>query len=501
MDNPLKALTDELVRVHDLAAIHELLDWDQQTFMPRAGAEARARQTALLAGLAHERFTSDRIGELLDACSNMDLSDDEWVVVDRVARDRKRALCLPTSLVEELARVTSEAHQVWVTARSAKRFDLFEEILGRVIDLKRQKATAVGWPDGGHPYDALLDGYEPGATVAFLDPLIREVSDESSKALQAVMGSSVSPRTDILRRGFSVEKQEAFCRRVLDAMGFDFEAGRLDESAHPFTTSFDPHDVRLTTRYHGDYLPAAIFGAIHEGGHGLYEQGLDLDHIGTPLSEPGSLGLHESQSRLWENQIGRSLPFWRFWYPVLQETFGDVLSDVSLEAFHLAVNGVRPSLIRVEADEVTYNLHIAVRYELEKALIAGDLAVGDLPEAWNERMESLVGVRPESDSDGVLQDVHWSMGLIGYFPTYLLGNLYAAQFAVAAREQITDFDDRIAAGDLMSLREWLRNQVHRQGRRYEAPQLVERVTGRPPSAESFSGYLKERFGPLYDVTW
>ena len=501
MENPFEKLTAELVQIHDLAAVDELLDWDQQTFMPRSGAGARARQSALIAGLAHRRLTSSRVGDLLESCSERDMTTDERVVVNRVTRDRRRALCLPTTLVEGLARVTSEAHQIWVAARCENRFDAFEEVLKQVIDFKREEAAAIGWSDGGHAYDALLDGYEPGATVAYLDPLVQEVADESSNALRAVMESSIRPRTDILQRRFPADKQEAFCRRVLDAMGFDFEAGRLDESAHPFTTSFDVRDVRLTTRYQENYLPAAIFGSIHEGGHGLYEQGLDPNHVGTPLSQPVSLGLHESQSRLWENQIGRSLPFWRFWYPVLQEMFGDVLSDVSLDAFHLAVNGVRPSLIRVEADEVTYNLHIAVRYELEKGLIAGDLSVGDVPEAWNARMESLVGVRPESDSDGVLQDVHWSMGLVGYFPTYLIGNVYAAQFAVAASQQIQDLDDRIAAGDLKVLREWLRDQVHRQGRRYDAPQLVERVTGQPPSAESLSTYLRQRFAQLYHVDW
>ena len=490
-----------LTTIHDYQAISELLSWDQQTLMPPKGDEARARQAALAATQAHHLLTSQQLGDLLEAARKEDLDADQRIVVERAAKDRDRAVRVPADLVERIVSVTSKAHHVWIEARKNDDFGSFAPVLEEIVSLKREQAEALGWPAEGEPYDALLDEYEPETTCAEIAPIIEAVADEASRALAAIQAGPNRPDRALLEKPVSEKIQERFCREVLMEMGFDFQAGRLDRSAHPFTTSFDPGDVRLTTRYNERFLPTAVFGAIHEGGHGLYEQGLDKKWVGTALAEAVSLGVHESQSRLWENQIGRSLPFWRHFYPKLQKLTGDTFRNVRLEDFHFAVNDVRPSLIRVEADEVTYNLHIALRFRLERALLSGDLPVADLPGAWNETSKALLGLEPKTHAEGLLQDVHWSMGLIGYFPTYLLGNLYAAQIVEAIRRDISDLDDQIARGEFSPLLDWLRKNIHSQGRRYSPTKLIEQATGRPPSAEPFSRYLRDKYGALYGVSW
>ncbi len=498
----IDTLRDLLVQIHDYQAIAELLSWDQQTLMPIKGDEARARQSALAATQAHKLLVSDRLADLLEAAGNDEsLSDDERIVVERATRDRQRAIKVPTDLVERLVSVTSRAHHIWAQARQDDDFHAFAPILDEILSLKREQAQALGWPEDGEPYDALLDEYEPDTTSRLLEPIVERVAQESSAALKAILGSGTKPDRSILTHRFPEKLQEKFCRHLLQSMGFDFRAGRLDRSAHPFTTSFDPGDVRLTTRYDETYWPMAVFGSIHEGGHGLYEQGLDSSWVGTALSEAVSLGIHESQSRLWENQIGRSRAFWQYFFPEIQSILGAPLAGGDMDAFYLAVNSVRPSLIRVEADEVTYNLHIALRFKLERALLQDDLLVRDLPAAWNQASEELLGVRPKNHAEGLLQDVHWSMGLLGYFPTYLLGNLYAAQLTEAVRRDISDLDDQVAQGRFSDLLSWLRHNVHRHGRRFSPPELIERATGKPPSADPFVRYLKNKYGPLYGVTW
>ncbi len=490
-----------LTTIHDYQAIAELLSWDQQTLMPPKGDAARARQAALAATEAHRLITSKELGDLLEKAQTEALDPDQRLVVAKAARDRNRAARMPADLVERLVSVTSRAHHIWIEARQSNDFESFAPVLDEIIGLKREQAEALGWPDSGEPYDALLDEYEEQTTCRDIAPVIDDVAQEASRALSAIQDSRKKPDRSLLERQYPETGQEQFCRMVLDAMGFDFQAGRLDRSAHPFTTSFDPGDVRLTTRYNERFLPTAVFGTIHEGGHGLYEQGLDKNWVGTALAEAVSLGLHESQSRLWENQIGRSLSFWTHFYPKLKALFPDSLGDVPLDAFYRAINSVQPSLIRVEADEVSYNLHIALRFRLERALVSGDLQVGDLPGAWNEASKRLFGIEPKSHVEGVLQDVHWSMGLIGYFPTYLLGNLYAAQIAEALRHDIPDMDDQIAQGRFSAIVAWLRSKIHSAGRRWAPGELIERATGRPPSAKPFSRYLRDKYASLYDVDW
>ncbi len=477
-------------RLYDARALVELVSWDQQTYMPPRGQEARARHMALLAGWAHELLVSEELGSELQAAET-EASGESALWIARLRRDRERALRVPRQLVERLAEVTARGHRAWLDARSAEDFGRFEPVLREILDLKRQEAEALGPPDGGELYDALLEEYEPGMRVRELDTLVEEVVQASKRVLQEV---AVSQEEGPEVPGpFPLPGQEALCRFVLERMGFDFEGGRLDVSPHPFTTGLDIGDVRLTVRYREEDFRPALYAAMHEGGHGLYEQGLDPQWGGTPLAEAASLGVHESQSRFWENQVGRSRAFLAFLLPELERRFGDALGGVDLEGLWRHVNRVAPTLIRVEADEVTYNLHIALRYDLERRLLSGGLDVADLPEAWRGGMEELLGIRPGRPSEGELQDVHWSMGLVGYFPTYLLGNLYAAQFAEALVEEVPDWEARASAGDFEGLLSWLREKIHRQGRRFEPPELVRYVTGEPVSAAAFRRYLEAKY--------
>ena len=405
---------------------------------------------------------------------------------------------MPRALVEELARVTASGRARWAEARRASDFGLFAPDLRRIVELKRQEAAAVGYE--GHAYDALMDEYEPGASTAELTALFEDLRGRLVPLVGELAAASVKPDSSLLRRSFPRAGQERMVRRIAEQIGFDFEAGRIDVSTHPFCVSFHPCDVRITTRYDERYLPGALFGVTHETGHALYEQGLPAKHAFTPAGTAASVAIHESQSRLWENMVARSRPFWEHHFPALVEVFPEAMQGVSLDAFHLAINAVQPSPIRVEADEVTYNLHILLRFELERDLMGGALEVDDLPAAWNERMRTFVGVAPKDDAEGCLQDIHWAVGFFGYFPTYALGNLYAAQLYATARRDLPDLDAGIRAGDLAPLRGWLRENVHRQGMRYPAGELCERVTGRPLAVEPFMDYLAARFRPLYGLT-
>ena len=495
-------LVERLKEISDIGHISSLLGWDQQTYMPPGGHHDRSRQISLLSGLAHEKQIDPRLGELLDECARDDGLDDAGkALVREAAHDRNLAVKVPTDLVRTISRTAAEAHAVWAKARAENSFATFAPLLQKLVDLKRQEAEHLGYPADGVPYDALLDQFEPGATVKKLTPVIEATRDIVVPAVRALTSASVTPDISLLQRGYAAAGQEAFGRIAMEAMGYDTDRGRLDVSVHPFTTSFGSGDVRITTRYEEDWLPGSVFGTIHEAGHALYEQGLPPEHYGTPLGEARSLGIHESQSRFWENYIGRSLPFWQRFYPDMQRIFPEILGSVPLEEFHLAVNAVRPSLIRVEADEVTYNLHIVVRYEIEQALFDGSVAVADLPGLWNDKMEAYLGIRPDTDAEGILQDIHWSFGGFGYFPTYLLGNLYAAQWMHTLRGAMPDLDAKIAAGDLLPIREWLRNNIHIHGRRYTTDELAVRVSGETLNPRYFDTYLRERFGALYQVSW
>jgi carboxypeptidase Taq len=484
-----------------LGSCAELLGWDERTYMPPQGSAHRAEQMALLARLCHEMLTAPRVGELLAAVEGSELVRDPegpaTVNVREIRRAYDRAVKVPKALVEELARTTTEAQQVWQQARAASSFAAFETWLEKIVRLKREEAAAVGYK--GVPYDALLDEYEPGATTAEVTRVFADLQAELAPLVAAIAQSGRRPREEILSREYPVERQQAFGKAAAAAIGFDFNAGRLDTTTHPFCSGIGPGDCRLTTRYNARHFNEAFFGILHEAGHGLYDQGLDPAHFGTPMGSACSLGIHESQSRLWENQVGRGRAFWEHFYPRAQEAFSAALGGVRLDDFLFAVNDVRPSFIRVEADEATYNLHIVLRFELEQALIAGELKVADVPAGWNEKFRKLLGLTPPDDARGCLQDIHWSGGGIGYFPTYTLGNLYAAQFMEQARQDLGDVDVDFRRGEYGRLKLWLNEKVHRPGQRWRPAELCRRVTGRPLSHRPLVEYLRRKYTPLYGL--
>ncbi|HZY87544.1 MAG TPA: carboxypeptidase M32, partial [Gemmataceae bacterium] len=417
--------------------------------------------------------------------------------VRETRRHYDRAVKLPAELVEEIARVTTRAQQAWQEARKASDFAAFRPWLERVVALTRRKAAALGYPSV--PYDALLDEYEPGATTAEVTRVFADLRSDLVPLVGALTSSGRRPRRELLERDYPVPRQEAFSREAATAIGFDFEAGRLDVTTHPFCSGTGPGDVRLTTRYNPRAFNESFFGTLHEAGHGIYEQGLPAEHFGTPLGSAASLGVHESQSRLWENQVGRGRPFWVYFFPRARDAFPAALSDAGLDDWLFAVNDVRPSFIRVEADEATYNLHILLRFELEQALVSGDLKPADVPGAWGEKFRASFGLTPPDDAHGCLQDIHWSMGGLGYFPTYTLGNLYAAQLMERARADLGDLDGDFRRGEFGRLKGWLNEKVHRQGQRYRAAELCERITGRPLSHRPLLEYLRGKYAPLYGV--
>ena len=504
MASPREAYDDLIQRVRQISLLGScsaVLHWDRETSMPPKGAQHRAAQHALLAGMCHEQFTDPKLGDLLAACEATPLVADpladEAVNVRELRRTYDRATKLPRDLVEEIARVTSLAHGEWVEARKKSDFAHFQPWLEKIVALKIREADCYGHQ--GNRYDALLEDYEPGATTDWVSGVLAPLRDELVGLLDAIKGASRQPDTAILHRTYPLDRQKLFGRLAAAAMGFDFQAGRLDVVPHPFCIGIGPGDTRLTTRYNEHDLGDGLFSIIHEAGHGLYDQGLPAEHWGTPRGEAVSLGIHESQSRMWENLVARGLPFWRHFFPIAQQFFPDALADVALDDFHFAANTVRPSFIRVDADEVTYNLHIILRFELEQALLSGDLPVADLPGAWNEKFTAMLGITPPDDAQGCLQDVHWSGGGIGYFPTYTLGNLNAAQLFAAAREAIPDLDTAFARGQFGDLLAWLREHIHALGQRHRAPQLIERVTGQPLSHTALMAHLRAKFEPLYGL--
>ncbi len=474
-----------------------LLSWDQETYMPDKAAEDRANQLAYLAGLAHEKLTRDELGRTLETLA-AEASEDPVIAtnVRETKRERDRAVKLPNQLVKDLAKATTLGQEAWTEARKDSDFSQFEPHLNKLLDLKREVADRIGWDV--EPYDALLDDYEPGATAREIEELFGGLKKSLVPLVAAFRDAAKQPDLEILKRSCPPAQQAAFNRRVVESMGFDFAAGRIDVSTHPFCSGSTPNDVRLTTRYDEHYFPTSLFGCMHEAGHGLYEQGLLVEHAGTPMGSSVSLGIHESQSRLWENQVGRSRPFWECWYGTFQETFAS-LKDVALDDFHFAINNVRPSFIRVEADEVTYGLHIMLRFMIEREMISGKLATSAIPARWNELFTELFGITPPNDAQGCLQDIHWSFAAFGYFPTYQLGNLYAAQIFDAAQRALPDLEEQIRRGELRPLREWLRENVHQYGMRYRAKELIEHVTGAPPSPQPFIDYVERKFKPLYGV--
>jgi carboxypeptidase Taq len=490
---PLDRLKLLLAEIEDLRRVEHLLDWDQHVFMPRAGALARAETHGTVTRLAHELLVSESVGELLAELEPLehelghDSADGALLRVAR--RDWQRARHVPAELIGELYRTSGVAVAAWERAKAGSDFGIFAPHLDRQLELKREYAAC--FPDAATPYDALLEDYEEGMTTA----RVAEVFAELRTALVPLVAELAERPVDeaALRGPFPVEQQRIACARILEAFGAA-ESWRLDETVHPFAMSPGLGDVRLTTKFSTGDL-TALFSTMHEFGHGVYEAGVDPKLARTPVGTGTSAAVHESQSRTWENLVGRSNGFWRWFYPILQQQLPGALDDVGRGRFVDAVNAVRPGLIRVDADEVTYGLHIIMRFELEQALLAGDVAVRDVPEAWNARMRADLGVHVPDDAHGALQDIHWGVGLIGYFPTYQLGNVMSVQIWRRAEAQLGDVDEQLARGEFGPLREWLREHVYRFGRRYPPQELLERVTGSPLDPAPYLDYLRTKFSP------
>jgi len=484
-----------------LESIEALLGWDERTYMPPAAGPYRAEQMTFITGEVHKRRTNPRLGELLAELADSDLAkdphSDAGTTIRQLRRDYEKRVKLPQRLVEELTRESVLGQQAWVKAREKNDFQAFAPHVEKLFALKREQAEALGYKD--HPYDALLDDFEPDAKTQDVARVLDELRQELVPLVQAIIDSDRKPPVEILKREFPKPAQEKFGREAAAAIGFDFEAGRLDVTHHPFCSGMGPHDCRITTRYDEHFFPSAFFGTLHESGHAIYDQGLRADQFGLPPGTYVSLGIHESQSRMWENSVGRSRAFWRHFFPKLQAEFPAAVGDVSLDDWFFAINSVQPSLIRVEADEATYNLHIIVRFELEQALITRELSVADLPGAWREKYKQYLGIEPPNDADGVLQDIHWSAALIGYFPTYSLGNLYAAQFFEAADRELGGLNEQFARGEFQPLKEWLQKNIHHRGQCYSATELVQLVTGQPLSHEPLMRHLRGKLGPLYGL--
>lgn len=490
----IEALKERFYDIDALNCATAIFDWDQQCFMPQGGAEARSHHTSILGRMAHEALTADATARLIEDATKEAKPESLEAALVRVARRRfDLATKIPASLVEEKLRLAATGHEVWVAARKANDFRSFAPTLERMVEICRKEAECLGYKD--HIYDALLDQYEEGAKKADVEDMFGKIRQPLVDLVAQIQRYGDPVDNGFLTGDFPAEKQRAFTEKIVQAIGFDFSRGRQDTAPHPFCTGWSVNDVRLTTRFLSN-LSSAVFGSLHEAGHGMYEQGSPVEWDRTPLAGGVSLGVHESQSRFWENIVGRSKEFWTRFYPDLQSAFPS-LSSVTLDEFHRAVNRVEPSLIRVEADEVTYNLHILIRFEIECALLEGSLKVRDLPEAWNAKYTDYLGVTPPTDSDGCLQDVHWSGGMIGYFPTYSMGNLLSYQFRAAMVREIGDQSAQWAAGNFAPTLGWLQEKIYRQGQRYTPQDLVVRVSGKPMGADDYLAGITAKYTAIY----
>lgn len=488
-----------------LGSVAALVGWDQETYMPAGGAQARGEQSALLARLVHGQATDSKVGELIAKCEgDNDLNDatsEHGANIREMRRDYDKATKLPSDLVANLAQAQSEAQDIWKEARTNNDFPSFVPALTKVMDLTKEKAACLKTDEHNELYDALLGEYEPDAKASEIAAVFAPLRDRLSAFIAELRDNGTAPRVDFLHREIPVEKQHAFGQEITKAFGFDYTKGRLDTTTHPFCSGFGPGDTRMTTRYSSTNFPDAIGSTMHECGHGLYEQGIPKTgpFWGTPLTDAISLGIHESQSRMWENMVGRSKAFWTWALPIANKHFDGAFDDIDVETFTKAMNTATPSFIRVESDESTYNLHVMLRFELERAMLAGDLAIKDLPEAWNSKFKDFLGLDVPDDATGCLQDVHWSFGLVGYFPTYSLGNLNAAQMWETINEQIPDLDSQIERGEFSSLLNWTRENIHQHGRRYTAGETIERATGKPLESDPLMRHLESRVRPAYGL--
>ncbi len=497
-ETPFDRLRAACAEIADLGGACALLRWDEQTYLPPGGGESRGRQVAALTSILHEKVVSPRFDELLEAvrAGESDLTSDERAFVRELDFAREREKKLPTSLVTELALEESRSFEAWQSAKRTRSFEVFAPHLRRLLDLSRQKADCYGWEVS--PWNALVEDYERGMTTA----IVAEVFSPLRRATQELLDrirSHPEPDTRFLEQTWPVETQRELGLRMARDLGFDFERGRQDVSAHPFSSTIGPGDVRITTRFTETDLLSALGSTVHEVGHALYEQGFRESDMRTPLAEAPSYGLHESQSRFWEILIGQSLPFWCHYVPILKKYFPGRLSDVAPEQFYAAVNRVKPGLIRTEADEVCYNLHIAIRFELEILLVEGDLPVEELPGEWNRRYEEYLGVKVPDDARGCLQDVHWAVGSFGYFPSYTFGNLYGAMFLEKMESDVAGLWEAVGRGDFSVPLGWLRQNIHQEGRRLLPLALVEKVSGRGFSAQPLIDHLNRKYGELYGL--
>jgi len=496
----MQQLIDLAAELDDLGHIAALMEWDQQVYMPRGGTEERGLQSAMIGKLHHEKFTSDEVGQLLADLEaevddlNADTDDARAVKVAKKAYDKQTKVPLP--MLMEFIKITSKAHEAWVEARTKSDFSIFQPYLQQIVDLRIEYAKLFQPYD--HIYDALLDDFEPGMKTADVKEIFDKLRPQQVKLLQAI-AEKEQPDNSFIKQNYKEEYQELLGRFVITRFGFDWNRGRMDLTAHPFTTEFGQGDVRITTRYLNDDGGSALFSTMHEAGHAMYGQGIASKFNRHPLSGAASLAIHESQSRLWENLVGRSKEFWSYFYPSAQMLFPEILENVSMNDFYRGINKVEPSMVRVEADEATYNMHIMLRLEIEMGLMEGTMQVADLPEIWNTKMHDYLGITPRNDAEGVLQDVHWSGGMIGYFPTYALGNLASVQLWDKMLEENPNVPDEIAQGKFDTILGWMRDHIHQYGAKYEPQELMVMATGSKITPEPYINYLKTKYGEIYDL--
>ena len=493
-----KRYQEIMAKIADVNYASSVLSWDQETYMPEKGAETRAQQLSTLAGISHELSTANELGEVLEKLSNdASLDAKQKKNISESLKDYKDRKKYSTAFVQQMSKSISECFQSWQKAKKENNFSLYAPHLEKLVKLKREECELLGYEN--HPYNAMLNQYEPKAKTADIEILFKNVRHQLVDFVKKI---SEKPQNNeaFMHTHFPKDKQWDFGIDLLKQMNYDFDGGRQDISSHPFTTSFGVNDVRVTTRINENNLNEMIWSCIHEGGHGLYEQGLNPDDYGLPTGEAISLGIHESQSRLWENNVGRSRAYWKANYKLAQKYFPENLKNVSEEDFYKAANIVKPSLIRTSADELTYHFHVMIRFEIEKALIEGSIEVKDLPSYWNKKYKEYLNIDVPNDSEGVLQDIHWSHGSFGYFPTYSLGSFYAAQFFAQAQKEIPNLEDLISKGEMLPLLNWLREKIHRFGKLYSAEELCIKVTGEKLNFDHFINYAKTKYGNLYNLS-
>jgi len=496
--NNYELYEQKMRKIADINSAIAVLSWDKEVYLPKKGAAARSQQISTLAGMSHELFTAKDLAELLEKLSNesSDLTKEQQRNIELTLRDVRRKTKLPTDFVIQTSKAVSEAYHAWIQAREANDFNVYQPALKEIVRLSREAAELYGYE--AHPYDALIDSYEPNAKTADLTVLFKDVREQLVTFVKEIKAKP-QVENEFLSKFYAKDKQWDIGLELLENIGYDFEAGRQDVSTHPFTITFAATDVRVTTRIDEHDLGNMIWSCIHEGGHGLYEQGLLMSNYGLPIGEACSLSIHESQARMWENNVGRSKAYWKAHYNKLQEVFPENLSEVSLDDFYKGMNQIAPNAIRTEADELHYHFHVLIRFEIEKALIEGSLEVEDLERVWNEKYKEYLGIEVPDAKNGILQDIHWSHGSIGYFPTYSLGSFYAAQFFEKAKTEIPELENQIAEGDNSQLLAWLRKNIHEHGRFYSPEDLCMKITGEKLNFKYFMDYAKAKFGAIYEL--